>query len=82
MSKNIIMKSILAFTVLTTIGGIETQINKHEYTAKAYEDDRVLVNDVSKSPYNAIVAIGNNRHGVLERIQFLLISMLLIMVAL
>ncbi|HDD1098182.1 TPA: serine protease [Staphylococcus aureus] len=63
MSKNIIMKSILAFTVLTTIGGIETQINKHEYTAKAYEDDRILVNDVSKSPYNAIVSIGNNGHG-------------------
>ncbi|MEQ6100522.1 trypsin-like peptidase domain-containing protein [Staphylococcus saccharolyticus] len=61
--KNILIKSIFALSVLTTVGGVEAQINKVDYTAKAYEDDRALVQDATKSSYNAIVAVGNNGYA-------------------
>ena len=75
MNKNIIIKSIAALTILTSVTGVgTTMVEGIQQTAKA-EHNVKLIKNTNVAPYNGIVSIGSGTGFIVGKIQLLLTSM-------
>lgn len=61
MNKNIIIKSIAALTILTSVTGVGTTVVEGiQQTAKA-EHNVKLIKNTNVAPYNGVVSIGSEQ---------------------
>ena len=64
MNKNIIIKSIAALTILTSVTGVGTTVVEGiQQTAKA-EHNVKLIKNTNVAPYNGIVSIGSEQDSL------------------
>lgn len=70
MNKNIIIKSIAAFTILTSMTGVGTSmVEGVQQTAKA-EHNVVQIKNTKVAPYNGIFRIGGGTGFLIGKIHF------------